>query len=157
MKRGYGRTMPVVGLVVVGLSSVSCRSTREIDDVETRIARELLLDESGKPREEVYAKNISFPKVRVSSGSEDSLRMDFIVRNAGQKKVVFLEVTIALLDKDGVQIAGRTDWFAHSSIFGENNTPILPQSSKRAGCEVQKGAQWEQGKIVVTIDRIRTE
>ena len=147
----------VAVLVLLGLSLSSCDRSREITEVKRRINRQLLLDESGKRRPDVYAEKITFPKVTVAPAEDNALRMDFIVRNGGDEKVTYLEVTISLLDEEGIQVAGRIDLFAHDGILGENNTPILPQSAKRAGCEVQNAGDWKDGKIVVTIERLTLE
>ena len=80
-----------------------------------------------------------------------------LVRNNGSKPVIFLKVAVALLDKDGVQVAGRTDLFAHTFPFGENNTPIMPKAAKRVEVVIDDGGRWTAGAVSVAILELRVQ
>jgi len=143
----------VLAVLVVGAGMLARPGTTELTDVETVVGNRLGSDKSD-PLAKEYARNISFPKVKINRSSPKELRLDFVVRNNNDRKVTRLDVEIALLDENGVQLAGRTDLFAHDSIFGENNTPIPAKGSKYAGCELQNPRQWKKGRVVVTITDI---
>jgi len=106
----------------------------------------------GKTGEEAdaYAANITFEMVALRI-EEDEVRVTGIVRNNGDRIVTYLKVYIGLLDENGVQVVGRTDWFAHTMLWGENNTPIMPGRAKRVGCVVGEADKWKSGKVDVRI------
>lgn len=99
---------------------------------------------------DAYAANITFEMIAMRIG-EDEVRVTGIVSNNGNKTVTHLEVYIGLIDENGVQVAGRTDWFAHTLPFGENNTPLMPGRPKRVGCVVSNAGNWKPGKVDVQV------
>ena len=99
---------------------------------------------------DTYAANITFEMVATRS-DEDKVGVTGIVSNNGNKTVTHLEVSVGLIDESGVQVAGRTDWFAHTMPFGENNTPLMPGRAKRVSCVVSNAGNWKPGKVDVQV------
>jgi hypothetical protein len=99
---------------------------------------------------ETYAEHLAFEMVARRIG-ENEVRIDGIVRNTGNRTVTHLEVSVGLLDASGVQVAGRTDWFAHTLPFGENNTPLMPGQAKRVGCRINDSGRWTSGAVDVRV------
>jgi len=163
VSRPSARLWPLVGAGVVVLAVAVAFAgmlvgprTMELTDVEAVVGDSLAAGNSD-PLAKEYARNIAFPKVTIKRSGLDDLRLDFVVRNNNARKVTRLDVEITLLDDSGVQMGGRTDIFAHDSIFGENNTPIPAKGSKYAGCELKNPRQWKKGRVVVTITDIAVQ
>ncbi len=145
-----------VAIVVTAAAMLSGSPPIELTDVRTVLAGGLAFD-NADPDAKQYARNISFPKVTIKRSGVKELRLDFVVRNDNDMAVTRLAVEIALLDENGVQVAGRSDLFAHDSIFGENNTPVPAKGSKYAGCELKNPRQWKSGAVKVTITEIAVQ
>ncbi|MCE5277218.1 MAG: hypothetical protein ABFD92_16250 [Planctomycetaceae bacterium] len=124
-----------------------------VSQVETAVSKKLQTDSSEIA---AYARNITFDKMTLKR-SRDGYRWEMVARNAGDKTVAHLSVNIALIDADGVQVAGDTDLLAHGFILGENNTPMQPRGAKRVGGEIETSASWTSGKAIVTIEDLRLE
>ena len=149
------RSRPVVGIAAIVACMMIAGCQAQVERGVQKAAEKKIdqkLHGGGKTGEaaEAYAANITFEMVGLRI-EEDEVRVTGIVRNKGDKIVTHLEVYIGLLDENGVQVAGRTDWFAHTMPFGENNTPLMPGGAKRVGCVVDDADKWKSGKVDVKI------
>jgi hypothetical protein len=89
--------------------------------------------------------------------SPDVVEVAGTVRNTGDRKVTFLKVSIVLLDTSGTQVAGRTDYFAHTLPVGDNTSPILPRGSVRVQSTVADGGRWTGGTVRIDVQKIALE
>ena len=152
--------LAAVGVIAVAglvLGRLTKPGEKVFTDIKVRIAPSLRQAEEGKTPKAAYAEMIRFPQVSVKPAGIKDLRLDWLVRNDGDRTVTRLEVRISLQDERGVELAGDTDLFAHSLPFGENNTPVQAHSTKQAGGELENARDWKRGKIVVTIIDIEVE
>jgi hypothetical protein len=101
---------------------------------------------------QTYARNISFA-LRASRTNSGVVTLTGLVRNNGSRTVTYLKAHLSLLDKDGVEVGGRTDLLAHSYPFGDNNTPIPPGAAKRIKCPINN-SNWKGGKFTASIIEI---
>jgi len=101
---------------------------------------------------QAYAKNVIF-KLEASRTSKGEVTVSGTVRNNGSKTVTYLKAHISLLNKDGVEVGGRTDLLAHSYPFGDNNTPIYAGGAKLITCPVSN-SNWNGGKMKVSVIEI---
>jgi hypothetical protein len=90
-------------------------------------------------------------------GDEVHDRLVGVVRNKGPLTVISMSATFSLLDKRGVQVAGRSELIAHDLPFGDNNTPVRPHSAKEFRCPISGVPKDWTGKIVSTIDQVTLE
>ncbi len=103
-----------------------------------------------------YRENLSIEVTLVrgtadADGDDSEDMLVGVVRNKGDQVVTWVDATFSLLDEDGVQVAGRTELLAHSLPFGDNNTPIPPNSTKRFKCPISNvPAEWD-GEVKWTI------
>lgn len=98
-----------------------------------------------------YTGNIVFENMEAEPVGSDYVQISGIVRNNGDRTVTSLKVHVSLLDEDGVEVAGRTDYFAHSFPFGDNNTPINPNSAKRIQSHLTGTSGWQGGEVRVSV------
>ncbi|MDP6545381.1 MAG: FxLYD domain-containing protein [Phycisphaerae bacterium] len=101
---------------------------------------------------QAYAKNVTF-KLKASRTSKGKVTVSGTVRNNGSKTVTYLKAHISLLNKDGVEVGGRTDLLAHSYPFGDNNTPIYAGGAKLITCPIDN-SNWNGGKMRVSVIEI---
>ena len=152
LKRVYLITL----IAVVALCGVSCR--REVErgverGTERKIDRELYSGGTTGAKADAYASKIRF-NMTVKRQPNGEVLLTGLVHNTGSKTVTHLKVQISLLDRNGVQVGGKTDLFAHTLPFGDNNTPILPRSRKRVRTTVRAPKDWQGGKVDITVLRI---
>ncbi|MDP6045979.1 MAG: hypothetical protein QGH94_13370 [Phycisphaerae bacterium] len=101
---------------------------------------------------QAYAKNIRF-ELRAVRASKDKIVVSGLVGNDGARTVTYMKVHISLQDKDGVEVGGRTDLFAHNQLFGDNNTPIRPRSAKHVTCPISNSS-WPGGRMTISVTEI---
>jgi len=103
-----------------------------------------------------YRKNLSIEVklVRGATGGEGADSEDMLVgviRNKGNREVTWVDASFSLLDEGGVQVAGRTELLAHNLPFGDNNTPLPPDSAKRFKCPISDVPTDWDGEVKWTI------
>ncbi len=146
----------LIGGVIGGSIYTNYASTLTFTNLETSIDSNLLKVAKGNDLEDPYAKNISFPEMKVKLRG-DEIRWDVLVQNNGNKRIKYLKVEFNFLDNNGVIVANDDDLLAHDMIFGENNSPILPNSGKWAGGDLDNDRNWKDGRVTVTILELRTD
>ncbi len=146
---------------VTALCSCSSRDKGKttVTKIERKIAPALLRDEKGNTLESPYAENITFANatVRPNPEDDDELLIELDVANGGSKTVTRLHVWVDFYNRNGKKAADEGELLAHNLGLGDNSSPILPQSSKRAIIELDSPEDWTGGKIVITIDDLQIE
>ena len=154
-------TLKILVVMVICIILPSCQDVekREVTEIERKIAPSLLQDSSGKPIESPYAENITFanPSVRVNPEDDDELLIILDVRNGGDKTIKRLHVWVDFYNRNGLKAADEGELLAHDYGLGDNSTPVLPNSSKRAVIELDSPENWTGGKMVITIDELKIE
>lgn len=92
-----------------------------------------------------------------AEGDEGEDRLVGVIRNTGPLTVRYMNVTFSLLDERGVQVAGRSELIAHELPFGDNNTPVLPNSAKEFRCPISGVPKDWTGKITYKVDKVTLE
>jgi len=104
------------------------------------------------PRDYRESLSVQVKLVRgTADGDEPRDMLVGTIHNKGDRMVTWVDANFSLLDKDGIQVAGRSDLLAHSFPVGDNNTPIPPRSAKRFTTPIRNvPADWD-GEIKWTI------
>jgi hypothetical protein len=152
--------LTILVLVAACLAVPSCQGEWvEVTEIERKIDPSLLVDDAGGPIESPYAEKITFsnPSVRPNPQDDDELLISLDVRNAGDKTVTHLHIWADFYNRNGVKAADEGELLAHDMRWGDNNTPIPPQSSKRGIIELDSPENWVGGKMVITIMSLETK
>jgi len=97
------------------------------------------------------------PSVRVNPQDDDELLIALDVRNGGDKTITKLHVWVDFYNRNGLKAADEGELLAHDFGLGDNSSPVLPRSSKRAIVELDSPENWTGGKMVITIDGLEIE